>query len=180
MAINSIISDAAANSLGDVAGANAYFAARGIVAWAGADVAEEVKAQLLIRGMDYLLNSYRGKWCFERASISQSMPFPAKSVIDGDGKSWEDTQIPVQAIHAQYECAKYLADGNDLLPMVGVGGKITGETVVAGPATSSTTYAVTEHGVGDKPKLPVVESLLLGLVKSSGGGGYGSKPISRG
>lgn len=180
MSINSTIGDAVANSLGEVAGADAYFETRGIADWAGATATSENKEQFLIRGMDYLLNFYRGKWCFERATTAQSLPFPAKSVIDGDGKSWQDTEIPIQAIHAQYEAAKYITDGNDLMPLVGVGGKITGETVVAGPATSSTTYAVAEHGVGEKPKLPVIESLLIGLVKTSGTGGYGSKVINRG
>jgi len=129
-------------------------------------------------GADYLLNAYRGQWCFKRSDRDQPLPFPAKDVVDADGRSWADTVIPPQVAHAQFQAALQHVLGVDLMPAVS-GGKIVSESAGAGPAQSSTTFADHGPGTGEAPKFPIIERLLRGLVAGNSGG-FGSMPLARG
>lgn len=176
MAFDFTVGGPSTNSFGSVEDADAYFADRGIEAWSGEN---SVKEAALLVGADYILNTYRGQWCFTRSDSNQALPFPAKGVVDADGRSWADDVIPPQVAHAQFQAALQHVLGVDLMPVVSAGGKIVSERAGAGPAQSSTTFADHGPGTGEAPKFPIIERLLSGLVTGNSGG-FGSMPLARG
>lgn len=86
-----------AQSYIDVAFADAYFAARGVAAWTGADA---VKEQAIIRAMDYVETRWR--WLgAQQFPETQALAWPRLYLYD-DGTAVEGIPVKLQRAVAEY------------------------------------------------------------------------------
>ena len=138
MAIDVTAKSATAVAYDSAANADAYFTARGITTWTGAD---SVKESALIRGADYLERRYRGRWVGVKTTQAQSLSWPRGWVTDVDG---------------------YAIDADtDLEPVLERGGAVTREKVKAGPVETETEY---QGGASARTTITTIDGLLEGLV----------------
>ncbi|GGA05625.1 DnaT-like ssDNA-binding protein [Dyella caseinilytica] len=151
------------------ADASAYFAARGVVAWAALSVADQESA--LRAGCDFMESRYT--WQGERTTASLRLAYgyavPSSTVPQGlswprrgvraDGVNLPADQVPVQIARANAELA-LRASAGELAP--DEGSQVTRETI--GPIT--TEYAA---GARQNPRYAAVEALVSRFTLAAGG-----------
>lgn len=140
------------------ANADAYFTARGVATWTGAEAAKEAA---LVRGCDYLERRYRGKWVGMKTTQAQSLSWPRGYVDDVDGYAIDAETVPSQVKYANFEAALLVLTGTDLEPVLERGGATTLERVKAGPVESETQYSA---GASVRSKITAIDGLLVGLI----------------
>lgn len=94
-----------ANSICDIAFADAYFTDRGVTAWAGTNV---VKQAALIQATDYLENRFSNLFIGDKKTTVQALSFPRLNT----GLA----EIPVSVKRAVCEYALRVLTGTKLLP----------------------------------------------------------------
>ncbi len=137
-----------------VADADAYFAARGVRAWA--DAAGTARAAALLRATVYLDGAYR--FAGRPADPGQALAWPRTGAADAEGRPVEG--VPARVAHACAELA-LAALSEDLAPPEPRGGQVLEERV--GPL--SVRYA---PGAPAGRSFPYVDLLLRGLVRPGG------------
>ena len=158
MAIDVTAKSATAVAYDSAANADAYFTARGITTWTGAD---SVKESALIRGADYLERRYRGRWVGVKTTQAQSLSWPRGWVTDVDGYAIDADTVPTQVQRANFEAALLVITGTDLEPVLERGGAVTREKVKAGPVETETEY---QGGASARTTITTIDGLLEGLV----------------
>lgn len=152
---------AEANSLCDVAFADAYFDDRNVVTWAGTDPAKQAA---LVRATDYVESRFSGLFKGVRNSDLQGLSFPRDAT----------TEVPVGIKKAIAEYALRALTGTTLLPdpvidPSGVGVERTRKKV--GPIEKETRYQI--QGPGAARMLfrpyPAADSLIRPFLKITGG-----------
>lgn len=140
-----------------VAQADAYFLARGNAAWAA--LATDAKESALVRGCDYLTQTYRGRIAGIRATTTQALDWPRIWVPMADSLTgyYPSGVVPVEVVNANAEAALRSAQGEMLSD---VDQPVIEETV--GPIT--TRYA---PGASQAKKYPVIDRLLSPFVGSA-------------
>lgn len=155
------------------ADANAYFLARGIDAWAAATQTDREEA--IIRGAQYLENTYRLRWKGSRTTRDQALAWPRMASVSGygsvtsfltdqDGWYINQDEVPAQVAKANAEAALLVIQAVDIEPRLARGGEILAKTVKAGPVSTSTTYA---SGALSRDRITAIEGYLSGLITSS-------------
>lgn len=154
-----------AQSYVSIAEADAYLTARGkFDAWDEFDADE--KGAFLVRGADYLTQTYRMGWSGYRRTTDQALDWPRYDVPKQDAPNgayyayYNSDVVPAEVKSAQIEAAFRLATVGDLLPDVSA--PVIERTI--GPIT--TRYAV---GAKQTPTFPVIDRLLAPLLKGSSG-----------
>lgn len=140
----------------------AYGAARGVTI-----PNTEVADTYLVKGMDYLtLSAYN--WKGLPVSDTQSLAWPRQYVyISGSNKVFPYDKIPQELVKAQCELALAVASGLDLIPNTNLSeGFITREKVDV--IETEYSEAVALATLGSLPILPMVASLLSGLIDHGG------------
>lgn len=140
------------DSYADRVEADAYFAARGVAAWAAAEAAARDAA--LLRATAWIEGRFR--WIGRLVDPAQPLAWPRTAAVDGDGRPLDG--IPTRLKAACAELA-LVALSEDLAPPLDRGGRVLTERV--GPVEVG--YAP------DAPPgrtFPAVEALLRGLVRS--------------
>jgi hypothetical protein len=158
MAIDVTAKSATAVAYDTAANADAYFLARGITTWTGAD---SVKEEALIRGADYLDRTYAKKWLGVKTTQAQSLDWPRSWLDDLDGYPVDADTIPVNIKNANFEAALLVLTGTELEPVLARGGSVTRKSVKAGPVATQTEYS---SGAPARSTLTTIEGLLTGLV----------------
>lgn len=155
------------------ADANAYFLARGIDAWAAATQTDREEA--IIRGAQYLENTYRLRWIGSRANRDQALAWPRRSSVWGYGDSvgyltdqdgWyiNQNEVPSRVASANAEAALLVIQAVDLEPRLERGGAVISQTDKAGPVSTSVTYA---SGASERDRITAIDGYLSGLITSS-------------
>lgn len=111
-----------ANSYAPTVDADAYFAARGIDAWA--DV--ENKDAMMVRGCQYLDANYGSRFPGIPTTSTQALQWPRTGAVDRDGREAAVNAIPAEIKYAQFELALRASQG-DLDPDQDRGGQIASE-----------------------------------------------------
>jgi hypothetical protein len=176
-----------ADSYATVAEADAYFAARGIGAWTGTDVAKEAA---LRRATSYLDNQYQGRWIGVRTKLEQSLAWPRSDgtrerytttlffpLLDVDGAPIGTDEVPRKVKQAQIEVALLTLTGVKVEPTLERGGRIKSISKGVGPLQKSVTYM---DGAPAVDRYLAVEGLLRGLVTSTPGASSGMVKLVRG
>jgi hypothetical protein len=104
----SIVADA--NSLCDLAFADAYFTDRGVATWTGTNT---VKQQALIKATDYIEQRWGPRFIGTIVDEDQALSWPRKEVVDKQGRVVDYLSIPVKLKQAVAEYA-LRALGTDL------------------------------------------------------------------
>ena len=152
---------ASAVSYASEAEATAYFAARGVDAWADVGDATAQEASL-VRATAALDSWLRGRWLGVKKTQAQALAWPRTDVVDEEGFEVLDTIVPVQVKQATYEIALVEVQGTSFIQQsVNSSNMVSSETV--GPisvayrndAPSITTY-------------PHIEALIRGLAAVGG------------
>lgn len=142
-----------------VAQADAYHLARGNEAWSALFTTD--KEQALVRGCDFIGQTFGQRWAGHRVSTTQALDWPRYHAPRADMASsvyYPFDSIPVALVQANAEAALRAAAGElleDIEPTV------QNETV--GPI--STTYF---QGASKVKKYPVIERLIAPLLASGG------------
>lgn len=173
---------ASADSYATLAAADAYFAARGVTTWTGADA---VKEAALRKATTYLDNAYRTRWVGLTVTVTQALAWPR---TDGNRDPWTRSiqyplvdingfQIPIDTVPAQIvtatiEAALLALGGTALEPTLARGGAIKQEMV--GPI--SVTYM---DGASPQDRYLAIEGILRGLVTSTPGASSGNVRLVR-
>lgn len=144
-----------AESFISVAGADSYFAARGITNWT--TLGTEEKEQALRRGTDYLEATYAEQWKGDRVTAEQALSWPRYGVCQFDLPIASDV-VPVAVQRACAEMAIRAAAG-ELAPDLGA--QVKSEQV--GPI--AVTYA---DGARQQVRYQAIDKMLASLL--SGGG----------
>lgn len=151
-----------AESYVSVANADAYHASIGNSTWTGTD---PVKETALRRAVRYLDGSYRLRFKGIKNKSTQALEWPRAGVIDPSGWVQSSIALPAVLISATCEAAlRELVSPNSLQPDLARGGAILSTELVAGPVSTSTTYA---SGADPSDVITVLDDLLSGLI---GGG----------
>lgn len=159
MTINTTPGDPNAVSYATLAQANAYFLERGIAAWAA--LADGAKESALVRGCDYLTQTYHGRWAGNRTSITQGLDWPRSLVPISDFGAlayYPQEAIPVELVRANCEAAIRASTGELIEDL---DAQVASEKV--GPIETS--YF---QGGSRSKKYPVIEKMLAPLLASSG------------
>lgn len=146
----------------DVAGADAYWAARNNSTWEDADLTDKERA--LLEGTQYLDGAF--DWKGERYGLSQTLAWP-RFGVEADGVPVAATTVPQKVKDATAELALEGLQGR-LLPAAARGGAI--ERVKAGSVEIA--YA---EGAPTRRTFGFVTLLLRGLFL----GGAGTRPLRR-
>lgn len=161
MAIDVTPKSATAVAYDTAANADAYFTARGITTWTGAETAKEAA---LVRGCDYLERRYRGKWVGLKSTKEQSLSWPRGWVSDVEGYAIDADVVPDQVKYANFEAALLILTGTDLEPVLDRGGQVKRERVKAGPVETETEY---QGGASVRATVTTIDGLLEGLIDST-------------
>ncbi len=159
-----------AQTLADMAYADAYFALRAKSDWAGEDAAKEAA---LVSGMDYLNGlswlgdpvKYSQMLCWPRVGVPINMGCSRSYYQDGFlmGQAhtgyWPSNEIPEKVKQAQCEAALRYLTGTDMLPDLKRGGQIIMKRV----DVITTQYA---NGAPAGTRFLAVEALLRPFLKS--------------
>jgi hypothetical protein len=157
-----------ANSYASVADADAYVADRGIAGWAA--LSSTVKQQSLIRGTDYLEQTYREAWRGFRVTSTQSLSWPRSDVVV-DTFLVAANVVPKAVVRACIEMALRASDGEELISDLGQ--QIVREKV----DVIETQYA--EYS-SPATRYPAVNRLLIPYVLSSiSDGGFAQARVVR-
>lgn len=157
-----------ANSYASVADADAYVADRGIAGWAA--LSSTVKQQSLIRGTDYLEQTYRDAWKGYRVTSTQALSWPRSDVIV-DTFPVAANIVPTAVVRACIEMALRASDGDELI--ADLGQQVVRERV----DVIETEYA--QYG-SPSAKYPAVNRLLIPYVLSStSDGGFAQARVVR-
>lgn len=147
-----------ANSYGSVAGADAYFADRGVTTWVGSDT---VKQQALVKATDYIDTRFSTKFkgYVLYPDVPQALAFP-RTAFDG---------MPVVLLKATYEYAlRSLAKPLAPDPATSsVGGAITSQKKKVGPLETETHYAEGTSSVTVFQPYPMADALIAKLLNLS-------------
>lgn len=146
-----------------VADADAYFAARGDIAWAALD--NQSKEQALRKGADYMASAYGNQWKGERISPTQALDWPRRCVRVARF-TLPMTAIPLAVSRANAEMA-VRSIGGDL--QADEASQVKQETV--GPIT-----VIYSDGARQGVRYAAVDGMLSSLLR---GGGAGSIPVVR-
>jgi len=136
-----------ATSYGDVAGADAYHAARETSLWIEC-ASPAAKESALVRGADYLERAYARLWPGTRATLLQRLSFPRCDV-----ENLASDEIPQWLMEAQFEAAYLeLIDPGILSFDATEGGSISSEIEgqvrkTYGPGTTSPRRFPQIHGI---------------------------------
>lgn len=146
-----------ANSYGSVAGADAYFAERGVTAWTGSDT---VKQQNLIKATDYIDTRFSQKFkgYVLYPDTPQALAFP-RTAFDG---------MPTALLKATYEYALRSLT-NPLAPdpvVSSVGGAVKREKKKVGPLERETEYVEGTTSVMMFKPYPMADALIAKLLNS--------------
>ena len=156
------------NSYASVAAADSYFADRGVTSWAA--LTTTAKEQALIKGTDYLEQTYRESWKGYRVTSTQSLSWPRSEVIV-DTFPVAANIVPSAIVKACVEMALRASDGEDLI--ADLGQQIIKEKV----DVIETTYA--EFG-SLSARYPAVNRLVLPyLYSSTSDGGFTQARVVR-
>jgi hypothetical protein len=165
--------------------AAAYFTARGITAWTGADDEKEAACR---RGTAYLDNQYRGRWIGIAATQDQTLSWPRVDgyrtlmrvftypLLDSEGFQILSTTIPAQIKTAAMEAALLAITGVTLEPRLDRGGQIKSIGKSVGPLRKDIVYM---DGAPAIDRYVVIEGLLRGLVNSTPGSSSGNVRLVR-
>ncbi|GAB6036136.1 hypothetical protein JCM15519_06950 [Fundidesulfovibrio butyratiphilus] len=162
-----------ANTLADVARADAYFLARGLTTWAGEAAAKEAA---LARAMDWLNGlswkgcpvTYNQPLCWPRYEVpietgcSRSYYQDGFAMGSGLTGSWPSGEIPAQVLDAQCEAALRYLTGTDMMPDLNRGGRVVMQRV----DVITTQY---EAGAPAGKTYPAIMALLRPFLHSSAG-----------
>jgi hypothetical protein len=157
-----------ANSYASVADADAYVADRGIAGWA--TLSSTVKQQSLIRGTDYLEQTYREAWRGFRVTSTQALSWPRSDVVV-DTFLVAANVVPKAVIRACIEMALRASDGDELISDLGQ--QVVREKV---------DVIETQYAPYSSPSVryPAVNRLLIPYVLSSvSDGGFAQAQIVR-
>lgn len=156
-----------------VAGADSYISRVDVIAYAakrGVTLADDdTTDQKVIKAMDYLAY-YDGRWKGEQVEPDvQSLAWPRKYAYIGSGYSpFPDDQIPANLVKATAELTMHVNAGVNLLPTVsGDTAFVTREKVDV--IETEYSEAVALAVMGSLPTMPLVESLLSGLLNYGSG-----------
>lgn len=164
-----------ADSYASLAEADAYFLARGVTAWTGADAAKEAA---LRRATSYLDNQYRDRWIGVRTAQAQALAWPrvdggrgryrgfTQYLTDADGFDIASDAVPVQVKQAAMEAALLILGGASLEPTLTRGGAIASYRSRVDVIEEETTYSPAAPAVD---RYLAIEGLLSGLVTSQPG-----------
>lgn len=124
-----------ANSYATVSGANAYFTALGDTRWTTGRT-DTQREQAILKGMKYIegLN-----WKGTTVSGTQPLQFPRTGLTDRDGRDVDEDTVPNVVIKALYEASVRAISGEDLLPDLPRGGRVSAEQVGSISRAYSTT-----------------------------------------
>ena len=105
-----------AESFISVADADAYFAARGVTAWAALSTA--AKEEALRKATDYMQQQYRGRWKGWRNTAAQALEWPRAGVLDDDPMQLAYLPVDQVPVEVQRACAELAsrASAADLSP----------------------------------------------------------------
>ena len=94
-----------------VADADAYHAARGVAAWAV--LTTEQKEQAIVRGCDFLTQTYRNRWAGIPASSTQALDWPRYYVPHHASVAsvYPHDSVPRELVYANAEAAIRAASG---------------------------------------------------------------------
>ena len=145
-----------------VAGADAYFLARGNAAWAALD--EAGKEAALRLGADYMEGAYGQRWKGCRISQTQALSWPRDGVCV-DGYELPDDEVPLQVARANAELAVRASAGSLLEDQ---GAQVKSEQV--GPIAVS--YM---DGARQAVKYAAVDAMVAALLR----GGANMVPVVR-
>jgi hypothetical protein len=156
-----------ATSLCSVAFADEYISfyanAADRAAWAALD--DTAKQGALMRGTQYLVMKYDGRWVNRRTNQTQALPWPRSWIQDQDGFPLASTDIPPQVKQATCEAALLDMNGTDLIPNSDPAQNILSESVTAGPVQESITYSGIKT---TQPTFRKIDLLLRTYLVSSG------------
>lgn len=168
MALDTTIGGASADSYGALADFKTYCAAMGLSLGAAAD---DVLEGHLRRATIFLDRTY--EFIGTRATELQALAWPRSGDLhDPDGYEIAETVIPRAIIHAQFEAAYLISQGNDLMAY-NAGAEVKSREVKAGPASVKTEYV---SGSDDTGRIRSIEGLLRGYI-TSGAAGATSRTI---
>lgn len=139
------------DSYADRVEADAYFAARGVAAWAAADAAARDAA--LLRATAWIEGRYR--WAGRLVDLAQPLAWPRTGACDDEGRPLDGIPHRVKAACAELAL---VALSEDLAPPLDRGGRVLAERV----GQIEVDYAP------DAPSgrsFPAVEALLRGLLR---------------
>jgi len=109
-------------------------------------------------------NSLRDRWRGSRSNETQAMAWPRTGVVDEDGYTIDDDDMPVVLGYAQTEMAVSYANGGDRLTATpSETADIRRKLVKAGPVEQEIEYM---GGKSSSAQIYIVNSMLIGLVKS--------------
>lgn len=164
MAITLVVETGAANPLAnsyiDVAGADAYWAARGGNATWDELIAEEKKARLIV-AFDYIRGNPKYRWRGTKVSAAQRGPYPRTGASERDGAAIASNEIPWQLPEAQCLLAPNITEVKAMLPELDRGGMLTSESL------SGVYSASYEKGAPAGKTLQYLDGLLAPLLRSS-------------
>lgn len=171
MTITATPGSATADSYVTVAEADAYFTARNVTTWTGADT---VKEPALRKATAYLDNQYRLRWVGVRSVEAQALAWPRRDgyrgwgypLLDADGFDIAVDGVPQQVKNACAEAALLALTGVTLEPRLERGGQIKSIGKSVGPLRKDITYA---DGASIMDRITSIEGILRGLVKSTPG-----------
>lgn len=147
-----------ANSLCDVATADAFWTDRGNTDWSGQ---QSDKEAALVRASDYVRNQSRYLWVGTKKTYAQVMPWPRTGATEYSGQAIPDNVVPWQVQQAVAYLALAALTTPELQPTLEHGGKVRSESVAG---VVSTTYA-DDAPVSDV--IQFVDGLLQPLLRSA-------------
>lgn len=144
---------------GTLAGALAYHADRGNVAWVSSS--DPLRTAALVRATMFV-DSYRSRFPgYKAARRAQTLEWPRFDAYDAAGEHIASDAVPIEIEHATYEAAlRELASPGSLAPDLTPG--VRRKKVKAGPVETETEYA--GGGFNAAKSYSVIEGILSGLL----------------
>lgn len=159
-----------ANSLCDLAFADAYFTDRAIVAWTASTVTDEAKQSALIRATDYVEGRWANRFIGEAQFDAQALSFPRTGILIGnvsadgtvpDGIKKAVSEYAVRALSASL-APDPVVDSSGLL--------IAGVREKVGPIETETRYQTgVYYSNGTFRPYPAADMLIKPFVYRAGG-----------
>lgn len=176
----------AAHSYVSLSEADAYFVATDRTDWAAFN--DTVREAALRAGTRFLENSYRGRWVGYRVRELQALAWPRcdrtpnsttralSFLYDIDGFVILSNVVPTQVKNAAMEAAYLSAKGTTLTTTVDAPIKSTSVTV--GAVSKSKQYAASQ--TQRDAKFRAIDAILVGLLDTVPGSGFGQMKVQRG
>jgi hypothetical protein len=122
---------------------------------------EPDKEHYLRLGTNYLDVVYNAKWQGMRANDAQALDWPRSGIVDSDGYTVDDDEVPAAIENATAYMALKSMEGDTLIPDQATPGEVKSKRVKVGPIEKDVEYM---GGLANVKRYPIVEGYLRDLV----------------